>query len=135
MTAYDLRARQTAAAMLAPVGSNPRAKGQAVTLHQPALTTHDPMTDTSTVTTPAQDHDGSGVELKYDAQSIAAGVVGKADKRLLLSPLKRDGSLMPPPEADSWTATLADGLLYTIKLVTPTRPAGVDVMFELQLRR
>jgi hypothetical protein len=93
------------------------------------------MTDTTTVVTPAQDHEGSGVEMAYSAQSIAAaaGLIAMGDIRLLLSPLKTDGSLMPDPVADSWTCTMG-GKDYTIKRVTPTRPAGNVVLRELQLR-
>lgn len=131
MTAYDLRARATAARNLAPVSRG--GKGQEVTLHQPAVTTYDPATDTTVVVTPAQDHDGSGIETKYDAESVAAGLVAAGDIRLLLSPLKTDGSPMPQPVADSWTLTKADGD-WTIKRVTPTSPAGVVVMYELAVR-
>lgn len=110
-----------------------REAGQAVTLHQPAVTEYDPATDTTTVVTPAQDHTSFGVETKYDAQSVAAGLVAAGDIRLLLSPLKADGSPMPKPVADSWTLTKADGD-WTIKRVTPTSPAGVVVMYELAVR-
>lgn len=132
MTAYDLRARATASRMLAPVSRG--GKGQEVTLHQPAVTSYDPATDTTTVVTAAQDHIGSGVETKYDARSVAAGLVQAGDIKLLLSPVKLDGSEMPKPEADSWKLTKADGV-WTVKLVTPTSPAGNVVMYEIQLRR
>ena len=133
MTAYDLRARATAARMLAPKSKG--GKGQVVTLHQPASDgTFDPATETTSGATPAQDHAGSGVETKYDARSIAAGLVQAGDVKFLLSPVKLDGSPMPEPAADSWTLTKG-GQTWTIKLVTPTSPAGLDVMYELQLRR
>lgn len=132
MTAYDVRARSTAARMLAPKSKG--GKGQEVTLTQPAATSYDPATDTTTVVTPAQDHAGSGVETKYDARSVAAGLVQAGDIKFLLSPVKLDGSEMPKPEADSWKLTKADGL-WTVKLVTPTSPAGNVVMYEIQLGR
>lgn len=132
MTAYDLRARATAARNLAPVSRG--GKGQEVTLHQPASEgTYDPATDTTTGATPPADHDGSGIELKYDTESVAAGLVAAGDIKFLLSPLKLDGALMPEPVADSWSITVG-GKPYTIKRVTPTRPAGNVIMQELQLR-
>lgn len=132
MTAYDARAKATAARMLAPVSRG--GKGQEVTLHQPAGEgTYDPATDTTTGATGPQDHIGSGVETKYDAESVAAGLVAAGDIRFLLSPLKEDGTDMPKPVADSWTLTKADGT-WTIKRVTPTSPAGNVVMYELALR-
>lgn len=131
MTAYDLRARATAARNLAPVSRG--GKGQEVTLHQPAVTTYDPATDTTVVVTPAQDHDGSGIETKYDAESVAAGLVAAGDLRFLLSPLTLTGGLMPEAVADAWTITVG-GKVYTIKRVTPTRPAGNVIYYELQLR-
>lgn len=131
MTAYDLRARATVARNLAPVSRG--GKGQEVTLHQPAVTTYDPATDTTVVVTPAQDHDGSGIETKYDAESVAAGLVAAGDLRFLLSPLTLTGSLMPEAVADAWTITVG-GKVYTIKRVTPTRPAGNVIYYELQLR-
>lgn len=131
MASQDERARAQAARTLAP---KPKGKGQAVTLRQPAVTQYDPATDTTVEISPAQDHDGSGIETKYDMRSIAAGLVAAGDVKFLLSPLKINGSDMPRPVSDSWTLTKADGT-WTIKLVTPTSPAGLDVMFELQLRR
>jgi hypothetical protein len=107
---------------------------QPVTITEPAVTQYDPATDTTVVVTPAVEHGGSGVELKYDAQSVAAGLVAAGDVRFLLSPLKTNGQPMPRPVADSWTLTKADGV-WTIKRVTPTSPAGVDVLLEVQLRK
>jgi ABC-type transport system substrate-binding protein len=135
VTAYDVRARQTAAAMLAPVGTSTRAKGQAVTLHEPAgAATYDPATGTTSAGTPAE-HTGSGIEEAYSAYSIAQGLVAARDRKFLLSALKIDGSAMPRPVADAWTITLADGVTYAIKNVSATSPAGTDIMFELQLRQ
>lgn len=129
--AYDDRAFAQAARMLAP---KPKGKGQAVTLHQPAEPgSYDEMTDTVSAPQPAQSHDGSGIEEAYDAQSIASGVVLATDVKFVLSPLKVDGEPMPTPIADSWTITVGE-VDYTIKRVTPLRPAGKPVLFTLQLR-
>lgn len=105
-----------------------------ITIHQPATDgTFDPSTDTTSGSSPAQDHVGSGVEDTYDAFSVAQGVVEANDVRFLLSPLKKNGQPMPRPVADLWTARL-NGKTYAIKHVGSTQPAGMPVLFELQLR-
>lgn len=105
-----------------------------ITLHEPATDgVYDPMTDTTTGASPAQEHTGSGFEGEYSAFSIAQGVVAAKDIRFFLATLKTNGQPMPTPVADAWTATLG-GKLYTIKSVGSTRPAGMPVLFELQLR-
>lgn len=131
--AYDDRAKAAAARALAPIAQG--GKGQEVTLHQPGTGgTYDPATDTTTGGSAAVDHVGSGLEEAYSAFSVASGVVAAGDIKLLLSPLKADGSDMPQPVADSWTLTKADGT-WAIKKVDPLSPAGTDVMFTLQLAR
>lgn len=130
--AYDDRARAQAARMLAP---KPRGKGQAVTLRQPASGgTYDPATDTTSGATPAQTHDGSGVEEFYSAQSIDGDKIQDGDVRFLLSPLKIDGADMPLPVAESWTLTKSDGE-WLIKRVDRIAPAGLVAYYQLQLRR
>lgn len=105
-----------------------------ITLHEPATDgDYDEMTDTTTGASPPQDHAGSGVEDAYSAFSIAQGLVLAKDIKFLLSPQKANGQVMPQPVADEWTATLG-GKLYAIKNVKSTQPAGLPVLFELQLR-
>lgn len=107
---------------------------QQINLHQPATDgVFDPMTDTTTGASPAQDHTGSGFEGEYSAFSIANGVVAAKDIRFFAASLKTNGEPMPTPVADQWTATLG-GKGYAIKLVGSTQPAGLPVLFELQLR-
>lgn len=106
-----------------------------ITLHQPgAPGVYDPMTDTVTGASPPQTHVGSGFESEYDGFSIANGVVEAKDVRFFAASLKRDGQPLPMPVADLWTATL-NGATYAIKRVGSTQPAGLPVLFELQLRR
>ena len=129
---YDDRAKALAARMLAPTSRG--GKGLEVTLHQPGSGgTFDPATDTTSGATPPQDHVTSGVEDKNSTFSIGTGVVAAGDVKLLLSPVKLDGSDTPEPIADSWTLTMA-GKPWTIKQVGRTQPAGMPVLFELQLR-
>lgn len=105
-----------------------------ITLHQPATDgVYDPMTDTTSGASPAQDHVGSGFEGDYSAFSIASGVVAAKDVRFFAASLKKNGQSMPTPVADQWTATLG-GKDYAIKNVGSTQPAGMPVLFELQLR-
>lgn len=105
-----------------------------VIIHQPATDgDYDPMTDTTTGGAQPQLHIGSGVEDTYSAFSIAQGLVEANDVRFLLSPLKKSGLPMPRPVPDLWTATL-NGKAYAIKNVGSVQPAGMPVLFELQLR-
>jgi hypothetical protein len=106
-----------------------------ITIHQPASDgVFDPMTDTTSGASPAQHHVGAGLEDTYSAFSVAQGVVEANDIKFLLSPLKKNGQPMPRPVPDQWAATLG-GKVHAIKRVEPTQPAGLPLMFELQLRR
>lgn len=107
---------------------------QEVTLHQPGSGgTYDPATDTTSGASEPQDHIGSGIEDKFSAFSIASGVVEASDIKLLLSPLKLDGTPMPQPVADSWTVTFG-GKERTIKRVERIAPAGTTVLYEITVR-
>lgn len=107
---------------------------QQIIIHQPATDgVFDPMTETTTGASPAQDHAGSGFEGEYSAFSIANGVVEAKDVRFFMASLKTNGQPMPTPVADRWTATLK-GKGCAIKKVGSTQPAGLPVLFELQLR-
>ena len=106
-----------------------------ITLHQPGTPGgYDQMTDTEIDPVPPSEHKGSGFQDVYSAFSIAQGLVEANDVRFFLASLKKNGQPMPQPVPDNWTATL-DGQGYAIKRVEPTQPAGMPVLFELQLRR
>lgn len=107
---------------------------QEVTVCQPASGgTYNPATDTTSGATPAVNHIGSGAEDKYSAFSVASGVVAAGDVKFMLSAVKADGTPMPKPVADSWTVTMGSAV-WTIKNVERIAPAGVAVLYELQLR-
>jgi hypothetical protein len=109
---------------------------QAVTLTEPPTGgTYDEATDTTTGASPGDAHQGTGVEGKYSAFSIANGLAAKGDVKFTLMGLKTDGSAMPQPVADSWTLTYqGDGSVWTIKSVDRTRPnGGTKIVFVLQL--
>lgn len=130
--AYDDRAAAMAARMLAP---KPRGKGQVVTLVQPgAGGTFDPATDATTGGSAPIEHQGSGVEEAYSSNSIDGRLIQAGDVKLMLSPVKLDGSSMPMPVADSWMLTKSDGD-WAVKRVDRTAPAGLVAMYVLQLRR
>jgi hypothetical protein len=131
MTAYDLRARASAARMLKPVSQG--GKGQAVTITTPASGTFNAATDTATGGSAAT-QTGSGVEVEYDARSIDGTTVRMGDKQFLLSPLKADGNPITKPVADRDTLTLADGSVWLIKRVETLAPTGTPVLYTLQLR-
>lgn len=105
-----------------------------ITLHQPGVPGEtDPMTEIVIGGAEPQDHAGSGFEDQYSAYSIASGVVEAKDVRFFAAALKRNGEPMPKPVPDAWTATV-NGVTYTIVGVGATQPAGLPVMYELQLR-
>lgn len=132
MSDYDVRAQATAARMLAP---KPAGKGQVVTLTQPATGgTYDPATGATTPATPAAEVQGSGVVDSYSDYTVASGAVQAGDRKLLLSALKTDGSLLDAPDVGRDVIELADGSTHQIVSVKPLGPAGTVIMYELQLR-
>jgi hypothetical protein len=120
---YDVRARATAARMLSPVSAG--GKGQLVTLTKGATTQY-----------------GAGVEEAYSAFSIDGSLIKSGDKRFLLSALKfnASGTLMSPPTAltapvvDETTLTFADASIWRVKRCDLLAPAGLAILFQLQLR-
>lgn len=133
MADYDARFLALAARLLAPKSRG--GKGQEVTLHQPGSEgTFDPVTETTSGASPPVDHYGSGVEDGYSAEMVASGAVLAGDVKFLLSPVTLQGAALPTPVADSWTLTKDDGV-WTIKKVQRIAPAGMAVLYELQLRR
>lgn len=131
MTAYDVRAKATAGRMLAPIANG--GKGQVVTITTTTGGAFNEATDTTTgATTTTQT--GSGVVENYSAHSIDGTVIQAGDIKLLLSPLNSAGAAITKPVADKSTVTLADGSAWAVKRVDPLSPAGVVVLFELQMR-
>lgn len=108
---------------------------QQITLTQPgAPGGYDEANDVATEPTAPVEHVGSGIEEFYSAQSVDGDKIQQGDIRFMLSPLKADGSPMPLPIAEAWTATKSDGE-WLIKKVDRVAPAGVVAYFVLQLRR
>ncbi len=131
MANYDVRFLTTAGRLLGPKSKG--GKGQVVTITAPGEDVFDPATDTSMPGAPIV-QTGSGVEDVYSAHSIAGGLVLVGDVQFLLSPLKADGSPITQPVADRHILTKLDGP-WAIKHVDTVAPAGMPVLFKLQLRR
>lgn len=123
------------AAIAAEVNGGLGEVGQEVTIATPAIDgTYDPMTDTVTGGSPPLVQDGSGSQKSYDAKSIDGTVIQQGDVRFMLSPLNKKGEPISPPVADRDILTKLDGP-WAIKHVDTVAPAGVPVLFKLQLRR
>ncbi len=133
--AYDVRARATAARMLAPIARG--GKGQSITLSQSVRGTSDPATGppVPTVTTLTV----SGVVFEYPITIRSRGgqrdepntVILSGDKQLLLSPTDDTGAAFTPHDGD--IVTIA-GVDYTITAVGPLAPAGTVIYFECNIR-
>lgn len=137
MTAYDLEAREDAAAELAPVSQG--GSGQEITLTTLQTGVFDPATD---MTTPDATitQDTSGCVFEYTT-FIRAGVRNEpgstflaGDKQLLLSPYRLDGTPLDPPPGINDRVTLADGSKFTIMSRAPLSPAGTPIYFDCNIR-
>ena len=79
-----------------------------------------------------------GVQLEYSANkqgTQADSLIQAGDKQILLAALIDDGEEVlpePPPEC---ACIAPDGIEYVVKLVKPLAPAGVAVMYDLNIRR
>lgn len=136
MTAYDVRARATAARNLRPIAQG--GKGQAVAIHIPGVPVRDPATGKTDPGTPI-DQTGSGIETAYKASEINGLAILQGDKRFMLSPLAVDGSLLVQPTVGS-IVTLTDqdtqvSLDLRVIDTEPLSPAGHVIFTWLQLRK
>lgn len=76
---------------------------------------------------PARNFDGTGAMFGYKAQNIDGVSVLQGDQRLLLAP-----QIVEPPQV-GWTVT-ASGATYNIVRVERVAPAGMVVLYKLQVR-
>lgn len=137
MTAYDARARATAARMLAPIAQG--GYGQTVTLTHVSGGVSNPATsqvDGSVTTTQTT----SGAVFEYTT-FIRSGVRNEpgtlilaGDRQLLMSPYASDGTPLSPAPSVNDTVTLANGVVFTITAVATLKPAGLPVYFECNIR-
>lgn len=129
MTAYDVKARATAARLLASLTSG--GKGQAVTLKTRTLGARNAATGTRVQATTTQT--GAGVEQAYSAREIDGTQIKAGDKQFMLSGLDAAGAALSPGPSPSDLLTVG-GVDWTIINVDPVQPAGTPIYFVLQLR-
>lgn len=113
----DIRA--TAASLLTD-------KGQSLTLTKRTSGTYAPSAGTSTVTEAA--YTVTGAVFDYPAAVIDGTLIQRGDKRVLMSAL---GLSVTPDVDDSLTIS---GVAHQIISAKPTAPAGVTVLWTLQVR-
>ena len=77
---------------------------------------------------------GKAVMIDYSSRSIDGTLIMAGDKMLKLSPLDTSGAQLTPPKPES-TVTMADGTVWTVKRVEAKNPAGVAVLYTLQVRQ
>lgn len=129
---YAATAQQTLEALSAAGGDSP-----GVTLTRTTPGAYDPATSTTGAGTTAT-HAGVGLAFDYDYIGSGAGTLGDSlirdgDKQLYLAALKVDGSTMPKPlKGDRLLAP--DGLTYNVERVKELAPAGVPLLYDVQLR-
>lgn len=117
------------------VDAGMREAGQLLTISGPGAPTYDPANGATTPGAPTSETT-FGVTESYSAFSIDEDKVRTGDLKLLVSPLQSSGAPLAPPIADKHKATLAsDPRPWRVVHVDPTEPAGVPVLYTLQLRR
>lgn len=129
---YDVRAAKSAAKALAPKSKG--GKGADVTIYVPSVgKTFDPNTQAMTGGGAPVAHLGSGLVMAYDVREIDGTKIKTADRKLMLSALKQDGSAMPT--FDTKATALVGGVKYSVMRCDPFQPAGDAVIyFDVQLR-
>ena len=101
--------------------------GQAVTLKVSAGAAYDPETGSSTVT--YTDQAGHGCVVDFDKKLIDGTKVRIGDKLVLLSPL----GISEPKDGDQ--LVIGAETWQLVPPVTVTAPAGVAVLYEVQVRK
>lgn len=134
MSVYD-EGRAAAIRLLAPVGSNPDAAGQTVTLTYQPPGAYD--TDTGGVDTPDPViQTCSGVEKAIKVDRVNGTTILAGDSEFVLSPVNTDGDDINLPDdlPNLATLTLSDGTIKSVVGIHPKRPAGLLISVTLQLR-
>lgn len=129
--AYDARAQQTAWRALRPIAAG--GKGQAVTVS----TAGDPVTneDTGVITQGAPIVDnGCGVEGGFSAQLVNGDTILASDRKFTLAALDDTGKTqIAAPIAGKTTLTIG-GKAWRVINSKPSSPAGLPILYTLQLR-
>lgn len=135
MSVYD-EARAAAIRLLAPVGDNPDAAGQTVTLTYQPPGTYNPSTGAVSTPDPVV-QTLSGVEKAIKVDRVNGSTILAGDSEFVMSPVTTAGADVQLPDdlPEQATLELQDG---TVKAVVgpiqPKRPAGLLISATLQLR-
>jgi len=100
-------------------------KGQNVTFTQETTTGIDPAAGTKTKTTST--FTGYGAAFDYKRTEIDGELIQKGDIRFLMEAT----TVIPVPG----NTTVIDSITYRVMAVKITSPAGINVVYEVQLRR
>ncbi len=138
MSDYDVRARATAARLMAAVSKG--GKGQAITIvGTTSEGTYDPATSTITgAVSPTQY--GYGVVIEYSSflraglRDDPGSLIKSGDKQLLISAMDVSGNPLLPQPAPGDLVTLASGATYKIMTVAPLAPSGVAIFYDCNIR-
>ena len=118
-------------------------RGMEITLRRTEQGTYDPATGTNATSTVIEyacmgflaSIDSEAANQFYSTSTLRETLIRKEDKMVILSSLLVDGELLgikPSPITD---ALVVDGVVYDIVASIPLEPAGVPVLFSLQVRR
>lgn len=131
---YD-EGRTAAIRLLAPLGSNPDAAGQTVTLTYRPPGTYNPSTGGVSTPDPVV-QTCSGVEKAIKVDRVNGTTILAGDSEFILSPVTTGGEDIDLPDElpNLATLTLADGTVKAVVGTHPKRPAGTLVSATLQLR-
>jgi len=124
---YD-RSRALAVRMLAPRDRG--GKGAEMTLLRRQQGAYDPVAGGSQ--TVIVNHLGSAFRDTYDQKDIDGTRIKQGDVKLLVSPEKLDGTVLPTPTTQD--QMIFNGKTYTLVAVEPWNYAGLAVGFEVQAR-
>ena len=100
-------------------------KGQLLTFSRDTETSFDP--GPGDVQSTPSTYTGNGVALDYNKGEIDGTVVVKGDIKLIL-----EATTTAPINGDRVTI---DSIIYRVMTVKPTSPAGIVVIYEIQLRK
>lgn len=108
-------------------------RGQTVTLTKIVPGAYDPATQRPAAPQTTEQL-VSGVATQYNVREIDGVLIRADDMRLIISPLKTDGTAVLPPEP-THTYELANGDVWNVVAVNPINPAGTPVAYIVQGRR
>lgn len=124
---YD-RSKALATRMLAPRSKG--GKGLELVLRRESIGEYDPDAPSAPSEMVVN---GSGFREEYDNKYIDGTLIVRGDVKLLVSPAQLNGADMPTPLSND--RIQFDGTTYSVIAVGPWNYAGLEVGFELQVRK